>query len=231
MISNNNNKNGKGKEHTSMKLNGNNLCTKIGLIALTSAAGVALPAFADVIDFENQPAGPTVFASASPSPQTVVTDNTTFTGGVILTDTSSLPADETTVYGTANFGSGLSNPLTISNPTGFNNFFFSLLNGENSPQTFVVADNAGHSATFSNIPANTSSGSALVGFASTGTVITITDTSNPGTFDFFIDNVNFDVPLPPSLGGSVPEASSTVWLMAGGLLCLAAFAKRSRATA
>lgn len=213
-----------------MKLIQNNY-KKIGLVALTSMVGAALPAFADVIDFENF-TGPEYFASASPSPQTITTDNTTFSGGVILTAASNLPADETSIYGTANFGTGLSNPLTISNPNGFNNFFFSLLNGEPSPQSYVISDNAGHSVEFDNIPANTDSGAAIVGFASTGTVITITDISNPGTWDFEIDNVNFDVPLPPSLGGpGVPEVTSTAWLMAGGLLGLAAFARSRRVTA
>jgi hypothetical protein len=190
---------------------------------------LALPSFADVIDFDSEfPAGPSFFASASPSPQTITTDNTTFSGGVILTDASNLPADETSVYGSAYFGTGLSDPMVISNPNGFNNFFFDLLNGETYTDTFVIADNAGHSATFTIAP-NTSSGYALVGFASTGTQITITD--EDANYDFLIDNVNFDVPLPPTLGGTAPEVSSTVWLMAGALLGLAAFAKHSRATA
>lgn len=124
---------------------------KIGIVALTTAVGSALPAFADVIDFDSI-TGPSLFASASPIPQTVVLDGTTFTGGVVLTKTLNLPADQTSVYGTlggAFLVPGMSNPLTIttSSAGGFDNFFFDLLNGNTSPQSYVISDNAGHTAT------------------------------------------------------------------------------------
>ncbi len=200
---------------------------KIGIVALTTAVGSALPAFADVIDFDSI-TGPSLFASASPIPQTVVLDGTTFSGGVVLTTTANLPVDQTSVYGSANFVSGMSNPITISNPTGFDNFFFDLLNGQISPQDFLIQDNAGHSAEFDNIPSNLHSGAAVVGFASTGTQVTITDLTDGnnlnGSWDFFIDNVNFDVPLPPSL--NAPDVSSTASMMAGSFLALVGFARR-----
>ena len=216
------------KPNKIMKLASTNKYSKIAIIAFASSVGLALTSFADVIDFESL-TGPSVFASASPSPQTVVLDGTTFTGGVILTGTTNLPADETSVYGTASFGTGLTNPLVITNSNGFNNFFFDLLNGQVGPASYLISDNQGHSAEFDNVPANLSNGAAVVGFASTGTQITITDISDTGSWDFFIDNVNFDVPLPPSL--SVPDTSSTALLLVGGLLTMAAFAKRRRAKA
>jgi hypothetical protein len=206
---------------------------RIRIVAILSAVGLALPAFATDVDFEGF-SGPTLFSGATPAPQTIVTDGATFTGGVILTAATNLPADETSLYGTADFSSGLSNPITVTDPDGFNNFFFDLLNGETAPQSFVVADNAGHSQEFDNIPANTDSGFALVGFASTGTVVTITDITSgaSGPYDFFIDNVHFDEGLPPSLGGnSVPDGASTAELLAVGALGLVALAYRRRATA
>jgi len=207
------------------------ISTKIGIAALVSAVGLALPAFADVIDFESQPAGPSFYIEASPSPQTIVTDNTTFTGGVILTNTAALPADETTVYGTTDFVSGgMSNPIIVSNPDGFNNFFFDLLNGLNTPTSFEVADNAGHSQIFDNIASNLDGGEVLVGFASTGTQVTISDISG-GNWDFFVDNIHFNEPLPPSLGGNVPDGASTAGLLAAGVAGLAALSYRRRAKA
>jgi hypothetical protein len=205
--------------------------TKIGIAAIVSAVGLALPAFADVIDFESQPAGPSLYVEASPIPQTIVTDNTTFTGGVILTDTSALPADETTVYGTTDLvGGGMTNPIVVTNPDGFNNFFFNLLNGLTTPTSFEVADNEGHSQIFDNIASNLDGGDVLVGFASTGTQVTISDISG-GNWDFFIDNIHFDEALPPSLGGSVPDGASTAGLLAAGLAGLVAISYRRRATA
>jgi hypothetical protein len=206
--------------------------TKIGIVALISTVGFALPALATGVDFEGFP-GPTVFSSATPIPQTIVSGGATFTGGVILNAATNLPADETGVYGTADFVGGMENPITVTDPDGFANFFFDLLNGETTPQSFVVADNAGHSQEFDLIPSNLDSGAALVGFASTGTVVTITDISSgtDGAFDFFIDNVHFDEALPPSLGGnSVPDSSSTAELLALGAFGLAALAYRRRAT-
>jgi len=205
---------------------------KIGFAAIISMAGLALPAFATDVTFEDLN-GPSVFGASTPGP--VTEDGATFSGGVILNQTTNLPADETVVYGTANFAGGTENPLMVSDPDGFNNFFFDLLNGETSPQSFVVADNEGHSQEFDNIPANTNSGFAVVGFASTGTVVTITDitSGSDGAFDFFVDNVQFNVALPPSLGGpsSVPDGAPTAGLLAAGIAGLAALAYRRRATA
>jgi len=206
--------------------------TKCGIAVLVSAVGLALPAFADVIDFESQPAGPSFYDEASPIPQTIVTDNTTITGGVILTNTAFLPADQTSVYGTTSFVSGMTNPIVLTNTDGFNNFFFDLLNGLTTPTSFEVADNEGHSRIFTGVASNTDDGEVLVGFASTGTQVTISDISG-GDWDFFIDNIHFDEALPPSLGGSpAPDGASTAGLLAAGVAGLAALAAyRRRATA
>jgi ribosomal protein S19 len=203
-----------------MKQNLKNYYTKVGIVVLTSMVGFTLPSFAYTENFESY-TGPSTFGG----PAQTITDagGATFTGGTILTAETFLPADETTVYATAG---GLSNPITITDPSGFNNFFFDLYNGQTYADTYVIADNAGHSATFTLAP-NVSSGNALVGFPSTGTQITIT--AEDPHWDFSIDNVTWDEPLPPSL--AAPEVSSTAWLMAGTVLSLAVFARRSRVTA
>lgn len=138
----------------------------------------------------------------------------TITGGTILTNTTNLPADETSVYGTAYFGNGLSNTITMTFTTPINNFFFDLLNGQTYTETFTVADNLGNSQTFTLAP-NVSLGLVTVGFPTVGSVITIT-TADP-SWDFFIDNIGFNQPTP---GTATPEPG-TVLLLGVGVLGLA----------
>lgn len=194
-------------------------------ILVAGAALVAMgSANADVITFEDQN-GPSLFSQATPAPQTLVYPHAIFQGGVILTNASNLPADETTIYGTASFKSGLLNPITISFDHAVNNVFFDLLNGQNGNQNYVIADNNGHSATF-NLTSNLTSGSTLVGFAATGNKVTISSTGSE-TFDFFIDNVHFDETLPPVLA-PVPEPETYALMLAGlGVLGFAARRRKS----
>jgi hypothetical protein len=134
---------------------------------------------------------------------------------VILTDATNLPADETSIYGTAgnaanigvSVGTGFTNPLTVTFPVPINNFFLDVLNGNVEGVTYKVADNNGNSNTTTLAP-NLSGGNEVVGFAATGTVVTIAATtgqSTPGgmTWDFFVDNITFDEPLPTT----TPEPS------------------------
>lgn len=203
-----------------MKTTANSKLKKVSLVTALTLLGASWPALATVINFEDLTAGPSLFGGP---PQTIVSQGTTLTGGVILTHTSNLPANQTSVYGSADVKTGLSNPVMFSNPNGFNNFFFDLINGNTTPTSFLISDNAGHSAQFDNVPSNTSSGSALVGFASTGTQVSI-QALGTGFWDFFVDNINFDVALPPSLGPSTaaPDAGSTAWLLVGSMASLAA---------
>lgn len=187
----------------------------LALAAVLCLLGTA-SAKADIITLEDQPAGPCCFASAPAETLHYSTSSgpLTITGGTILTGTSALPADQTNVYGTAFFGNSLSNTITMTFTSPINNFFFSLINGETYTDTFTVSDNLGNSQSFS-IPSNGNSGTALVSFATVGSVITIT-TSDPN-WDFFIDNIGFNQATP---GTATPEPG-TMLLLGVGVLGLA----------
>ena len=184
--------------------------------------------FGSVINFDDQGlTGPSTFGAAGPAQvHTITVDGVTatFTGGVILENTTNLPANQTALYGTANFGTGLSNPLTITFSQPITNFFLNVYNGLTTNIDYVVSDNAGNSSMF-NLQPNLSSGQTLIGFAATGTEVTIFSASRGG-FDFFIDNIRFDEPLPPELGG-VPEPGSFA-LLGGGMVGTAFYLIRKR---
>ena len=102
-----------------------------------------------------------------------------------------------------------------------------MLNGNIIPVTYEVADNASNSNTSTLVP-NLSGGNELISFAATGTIVTIDaltgqSTTDGTTFDFFIDNIHFDEPLP----GTVPEPASAL-LFVVGALGLAALRTRHR---
>src|SRR6266853_1701678 len=111
-------------------------------------------ASADIINLEDQPAGPCCFASAPAETLNYLTSSgpLKINGGTILTNTANLPADQTNVYGTAFFGNSLSNTITMTFTSPINNFFFDLLNGQTYTETFVVSDNLGNSQTFNIAP-------------------------------------------------------------------------------
>ncbi|NKE47835.1 hypothetical protein HB662_23870 [Roseomonas frigidaquae] len=170
--------------------------------ALGLMATIALPlsAGATVINFDDQGiTGPSTFAAASPSPQTIVVPtadgNVTFEGGVVLANTTALPANQTSLYGTAYFGNGLSNPITLTFENAITNFLIDVVNGLTTPIEYTVADNLGNSSTFT-LPSNAAGGITTIGFAAAGTVVTVSSVTAPtNIFDFFVDNITFNVPI------------------------------------
>jgi hypothetical protein len=196
-------------------------------------------ASADVIDFE-QYAGPSTFVEAGHAQTLNISTSVGIvkvSGGVILTKATSLPADESSIYGTAGnasnigvaTGSGYTNPIVITFPLPVSSFSLDILNGNTQPVTYQLADNHHNSASF-NIAPNLSGGVKTFGFSSAGNVVTITamtgqSTPNGITWDFFVDNINF-TPLI-----SVPEPSILTLGVAAGASGLIVVALRKNSNA
>lgn len=191
--------------------------------ALTAiAAASATPVQAQVtsfIDFETTPAiaqGPSIFV-AVPGPQTIVTPTATFSGGVVLGLATFFPAisfaSSPNVYGTADFGNGLSRTLTIDlNPANqVNQVSFALFNGETFNQSYQVDAFNGSSLvatqTLVSVAPNFNSGYGIIDLQSTTNItqVTINAVGNPAAWDFLIDDVAINqsltsvitTPLPP----------------------------------
>jgi hypothetical protein len=196
--------------------------------------GLAVPigsalATVAVVNFETvpvEPTGPPLFASV-PGPQTIVAPGiATFTGGVILGNAASFPgivfATPPNVYGTANFGNGLSETLTITVDPSFpvTEVSFPIFNGETFTQSYTATAFSGAtqvaSQTLTNLPPNSSSGFGLIDLmAMPITSVTIIPTALPSSWDFLIDTVAFNESVEQAVG--VPEPSS-IALLGFGLL-------------
>jgi hypothetical protein len=202
--------------------------------ALFISTGMCYSAYATTINFDDQgiTASGGVFQGQPAVTQTINTPdgNVTFSGGTFLTNATFLPVDVTTVYGTVSTGHIYSNPLTITFQNPVTNFFLDVFNGNIVNVDYTVADNEGHSATF-NLAPNTQGGMTTIGFAAAGTVITIEATPDQNLFfDFLIDNVNFNEPLPVGLGGpgDTTPLPAALPLFASGLGAMGLFGRRRK---
>lgn len=200
------------------------------LLATVAMAFVSVSAEASSINFDDQGlTGPSLFASASPLVvnETIDGVNVIISGGTVLTNTANLPGNSSSTYGTADFFTGGVNPITVVFDSAITNFFLDVYNGNTVNVDYMVSDNLGNSATFSLLD-NISGGFQTIGFAATGTIVTILALAPPTgaccEFDFFIDNINFNAPLPPDLN-PVPVPAA-VWLFGTALIGLVGFSRR-----
>src|SRR5580700_4048782 len=134
----------------------------IGLAFLGSQA-----AYGDLVTFDDQPAGSSIFGAPA---QTLVYNfpdvTATFTGGVILTDETNQTTDTSNVYASCGLSgcSGYTNPLVVTFSSPIQNFQIQILNA--LAGSYTMADNVGDSMTFS--LATTGGSIATEGFAAAG---------------------------------------------------------------
>jgi hypothetical protein len=190
-------------------------------IALCLMLGMGGLAQATVIDFEDL-VGPSTFAAAGDAADYSITIDDYLVvvhGGVILTQATNMPADLTSVYGTANFGGPTDvDPLTVSffdatthAPRTISNFFLDVFNGLTVNINYTVSDNLSNSEAFNLMP-NLSSGQKTIGFAAAGSTITIFGAPPVGSaaWDFEIDSIHFNEPLNEPLPAPEPGSLALI---------------------
>ncbi|MBV9404016.1 MAG: hypothetical protein JO211_01630, partial [Acidobacteriaceae bacterium] len=153
------------------------------LMRLGVVFGLCLAAArATTINFEAQgAAAPAAFDNKLNSP--LVIGIATFTGGELLRNEAAA-VDLTAVYATAN-GAPYADPLTITFSQAVSNV--SLLLTNETPDTYTLADNLGHS---NSTAVNANTGQTLSLVDSGVTQMTIAS-AIPFGWDFAIDNVSF----------------------------------------
>ncbi len=198
----------------------------VAIMTVTALVVSSVQATTAVVDFENSPTlatGPSIYV-AVPGPQTISSSPATFSGGVVLGFATFFPAisfaTPPNVYGTADFGNGLPEQLTIDVNPAFptTEVSFALFNGETFSQTYTVNAFNGSSLvasqTLTNIAPNYNSGYAIADLINAGgiTRVTVVPTGLPSAWDFLIDTVAFNQsitsvitsPLPPVTQPAVP---------------------------
>jgi hypothetical protein len=176
-----------------------------GLLAIAGTGTLRASVIPALVTFDppGTPRGPSIYV-AVPGPETIATTPATFTGGVALGFATFFPAISfatvPNVYGSADFGNGLSEIVTISIDPAFTTteVSFALFNGETFGQSYAVDAFNGTtlvaSQMLNSIAPNFNSGYGLVDVSSLGgiTSVTIAPTGTPTVWDFLIDTVAFN---------------------------------------
>jgi hypothetical protein len=166
--------------------------------AITCAVAAGAQAQAPtIVDFE-QFSGPSVFSSTDPHPPLTV-GIATFSGGQILRETSALPADQSSVYGTAPDCRDCQSTLTITFARPVKDFSTLVLNGLAEVVSYTVLSDSGETQTKTLSP-NFESGADTFSLTAVGiTSVAIRPSEPDPTFwDFFIDDVRFAEATPTS---------------------------------
>ena len=176
----------------------------IARVGFVVTAIAAIPVQATVINFDSQGlSGPSTYFAAGASRNLMIATadgDVSITGGTVLSQETFLPANATSLYGTAFFGTNVaqapaySPTVTLNFANSISNFFLDVYNGQTFNVTYTVADNSGNSRSFLLAP-NLNSGTTQIGFAAAGSIITITSDAGPA-WDFSIDNIGFNQLLP-----------------------------------
>ena len=192
-----------------------------GLLTFAGLATTSANAALGLVNFETNPnlgTAPSIYV-AVPGPQTLVTAEATFSGGVVLGFATFFPAiafaTVPNVYGTADFGNRLARDLTIDiNPSFLTTeVSFALFNGETFNQTYSVNAFTGATLvgnqTLTNMAPNFNSGYGLVDLTVAGgiTQVVITPTGTPAAWDFLIDTVAFNQSITNVVNAPPPPPS------------------------
>ena len=180
--------------------------------AVAAALFGGTSAQATVVDFEAYAGSSSTYfgAGARRDLDVVSSDGTTVhvTGGTPLSQETFLPANRTTVYGTALFGTttprndvlGIGGPylstMTFTFQPTVTSFYMDVYNGQVFNVTYTMSDNQGNTASFLLTP-NLASGTTQIGFNPSGTVVTLSSDAG-ALWDFSIDNIHYNEGVPPT---------------------------------
>jgi hypothetical protein len=191
--------------------------TLVAIAATRAASATPIPTLVN-FDPPTTAQGPSIYV-AVPHSQTIVTTPATFSGGVVLGFATFFPAISfatvPNVYGTADFGNGLSESLSIAiDPTFFTNeVSFALFNGETFNQSYSVNAFNGASLvasqTLTSVSPNFNSGYGLIDLNSALgiTNVTITPDGIPSFWDYLIDTVAFNQSITTSVNTPAPPST------------------------
>jgi hypothetical protein len=174
----------------------------------------ALPITASTIDFEAEAANRGGNLTGTPDSPLVI-GPATFSGGELLNAEIGLGADATGVYASQGlFGSGETNPLTITFSAPVSGFSIFVLNGDDT-RSYTVSDNEGEAITKSLSSAGALGAATFSLSGSDITAVTITS-ANADAWDFAVDNLSFT----PAVAAPEPASLVLSALALALLICL-----------